>query len=368
MGLTKIKLDMENYMISGIQQVGIGVSDVMEAWKWYAKYFGMDVRIFEDDTVAELMLPYTGGIPQKRHAALAMNLQGGSGFEIWQYTDRVPRKPGFDIQLGDLGIFAAKIKTKDVEETYKSFHEKGIHLLNQISKSPEGMPNFFLTDPYDNHFQVVPSSAWYKNEKKLTGGAYGVIAGVSDIDKSLEVYRDILGYDQVVYDETGKFDDFMSLRGGDGVFRRVLLRHSEQRLGGFGKLFGPSEIELVQVKNRHVKKIYENRFWGDLGFIHLCFDISGMGALEEKCKQMGYEFTVNSDVKHNTNDSFDMGEAAGHFSYIEDLDGILIEFVETHRIPIVKKLGWYLNLRGKAPSKPVPKWVIKGLSLNKVKF
>ena len=42
-------------------------------------------------------------------------------------------------------------------------------------------------------------------------------------------------------------------------------------------------------------------------------------------------FTV--DVDH----SFDMGEAAGSFSYTEDPDGALIEFVETHKIPILKK-------------------------------
>ena len=75
--------------------------------------FQMDVRILEDDTVAERMLPYTGGKPQKRHACIAVNLQGGGGFEIWQYSDRKPQPVGFQIQVGDLGIFAAKIKQND---------------------------------------------------------------------------------------------------------------------------------------------------------------------------------------------------------------------------------------------------------------
>ena len=48
-------------LITGIQQIGIGVPNVYEAWKWYKENFGMDIRIFEDDTVAELMLPYTKG-------------------------------------------------------------------------------------------------------------------------------------------------------------------------------------------------------------------------------------------------------------------------------------------------------------------
>jgi len=60
-----------------------------------------------------------------------------------------------------------------------------------------------------------------------------------------------------------------------------------------------------------------------------------------------------------------MGEAAGHFSYIEDPDGALIEFVETHKIPILKKIGWYLDIRKRDPLKPLPKWMIKSLGLNK---
>ena len=50
-----------------------------------SEQFGMDCRIFEDEAEAKLMLPYTGGEPRSRHAVLALNLQSGGGFEIWQY-------------------------------------------------------------------------------------------------------------------------------------------------------------------------------------------------------------------------------------------------------------------------------------------
>jgi hypothetical protein len=66
-------------------------------------------------------------------------------------------------------------------------------------------------------------------------------------------------------------------------------------------------------------------------------------------------------------DSFDMGEAAGNFAYIEDPDGALIEFVETHKIPVVKKIGWYIDLRKRLPSKALPDWMLKLLSFNRVK-
>ncbi|MEY3193989.1 MAG: hypothetical protein RIQ78_85, partial [Bacteroidota bacterium] len=81
--------------ISGIQQVGIGVANVHEAFKWYRLHFGMDVPMFEEAAEAGLMLPYTGGQPQSRHAILALNLHGGGGMEIWQYTGRTPEAPAF---------------------------------------------------------------------------------------------------------------------------------------------------------------------------------------------------------------------------------------------------------------------------------
>ena len=352
---------MNKKNIGGIQQAGIGVPDIKEAWKWYIDHFGVDVRIFEEAAVAELMLPYTGGKPQKRHAALAMNMQGGGGFEIWQYMDRKPLSPIFELQLGDLGIYSVKIKSKDIKATYQFFKEKGTQLIGDVSHDVKGKEHFFLKDLYQNVFQMVPSNNWFRNERKLTGAVYGAIIGVSDMNKSIPFYQEILNYDQIIYDETGSFDDFSVLPGGRHTFRRVLLRHSKERVGPFSLLFGNSEIELIQVLDREPKKIYEKRFWGDIGFIHLCFDINGMSALREECKQRGFPFTVD------TGDTFDMGEASGAFSYTEDPDGTLIEFVETHKIPVIKKIGFYFNLKKRPPGKSLPRWMLNALSLNRVK-
>jgi len=352
---------MKEKTISGIQQIGIGVPKMREAWKWYKRNFGVDIRMFEDDAVAEHMLPYTGGKPQKRHAALALNLQGGGGFEIWQYVERKPLSPSFEIQIGDLGIFAAKIKCKNAREAYYFLKNNDVEVLSSILRDPRGKEHFFVKDPYGNIFQIVTSITWFKNEKKPTGAAYGAIIGVSDIERSMEFYGSILGYDQVIFDETSVFGEFAGLPGGNSKFRRVLLRHSKPRLGAFSPVFGTSEIELVQVLDREPQKIYSERFWGDLGFIHLCYDIQGMELLREECKQKGFPFTV--DVDH----SFDMGEAAGSFSYTEDPDGALIEFVETHKIPILKKFGWYLNLRDRKPGKALPRWLLKAIAFNKAR-
>jgi catechol 2,3-dioxygenase-like lactoylglutathione lyase family enzyme len=159
----------------------------------------------------------------------------------------------------------------------------------------------------------------------------------------------------VAYDLVDTFEDFKGIPGGKGRFRRILLKHSEVRKGPFSDIFGPSEIELVQALDRTPEKIFRDRIWGDLGFIHICFDILNMKALKDECTAKGFPFTVDSDI-HPSGKPFDMGEAAGHFAYVEDPDGTLIEFVETHKIPITKRFGWYINLwRRRDVTKPLPK-------------
>ena len=357
---------MKGYILSGIQQMGIGVTNVEEAWKWYRKQFGMDCRIFEDEAEARLMLPYTGGEPRSRHAVLALNLQSGGGFEIWQYKGREPVKIKEEIRIGDLGIIACKMKAKNICNTLALFQKNGIPAPVEATKDPSGKRTFFMKDPYGNIFQLVEATDWFRDENKCTGGSYGAIIGVSDIDKAKIVYCDILGYDEVIYDRTGIFTDLSDLPGGYKECRRMLLRRSTSFTGAFSKVLGNSEIELICTPGIPGKKIYEGRFWGDPGFIHLCYDMHGMDELKNYCESKGFPFTVDSKKSHEGN-SFDMGEAAGHFSYIQDPDGTLIEFVETHKVPILKKLGWYLDLRKRDPDKSLPDWILNTLRFSRVK-
>ena len=356
---------MYNFLISGIQQIGVGTTDIYESWKWYAKHFQLNVRILEDKNVADIMAPYMGNMPHKKHACITINMQGGGGFEIWQFSDRQPATIDFQIGTGDLGIFAGKIKSRNIPSFHQEISSK-YQNISPIYADPLGKPVFYILDPFGNYFQVVEDKSIYIDEKKLTGGCVGAMIGVTDIERSRKVYSTILGYDTVIYDQTGIFDDFGFMHKGNEKYRRVLLSHSQKRKGAFSELFGDSAIELVMALERQPQKIYKGRYWGDPGFIQLCFDVTNMKALEVCCQQEGFPFTVDSCK--NPAVSFDMGDAAGQFTYIEDPDGTLIEFVETHKIPIFKKLGWYLNLRKRNREKPLPKWMLRLVGLNKVKF
>lgn len=349
---------MQSFLISGIQQIGVGTEDFRKSWNWYIEMFGADVKILEDDTVAERMLPYTGGVPQQRHACIAMNLQGGGGFEIWQYSRRKPQPCPFTVEVGDLGVLAAKLKCRDVVAFQKEMAGKWAD-CSQVETLPDGTLCFYVKDLYGNWFQLVERKDVFIEEHKLTGGMAGAVVGVSDMEASVRFYSEVLGYDKVVSDTTEPFSTQGFLPGGERQCRRVILA-SPKREGALAALLGDSTIELVQALDYTPRKIYEGRFWGDPGFIQICFDVTNMRALGAFCAEKGHPFTVDSCPG---GEQFDMGDASGHFTYVEDPDGTLIEFVETHKIPVAKKLGWFIDMKKRNPKKSLPKFLFRMMGL-----
>ena len=349
---------MDSFLISGIQQIGVGTTDFRKSWNWYIEMFGIDVKILEDDTVAERMLPYTGGVPQQRHACSAVNIQGGGGFEIWQYSKRKPEPCPFKIAAGDLGVFAAKLNCRDVKAFHKQISAKWQDCTIPETL-PDGTPCFYVKDLFGNVFQIVENKKVFIDQGKLTGGMAGAVIGVTDMDKSVKFYSEVLGYNILISDTTGPFSTNNPMPEADKQYRRVILKAPERK-GAFAELFGDSTIELVQALERSPRKIYEGRYWGDPGFIQVCFDVTNMKALGEFCASKGHPFTVDSCPD---GERFDMGDASGHFTYIEDPDGTLIEFVEAHKVSIVKKLGLAIDMSRRDPEKPLPKLLFRLMGL-----
>ncbi len=344
---------------TGIQQIGIGVKNLKESILFYKEIFGLDVLIFDDTSDAHLMTQYTGGNVYKRQAVLTMNLQGGGGVEVWQYNNREPKESPSQIKYGDFGIYAAKIKCKDVHIAHAFLSGKQNTNISPIKADPQNLPHFWLKDPYGNSFNVVQAQECFQQSGKITGGVTGAVIGVSDMEKALSFYIQFLSVEDIIYDVTGIYDD--NDLGIKINCRRVLLRKKITGNGAFNKLLGVVEIELLQRLDDTVVKIFKDRFWGDCGFIHLCFDVLNMDGLKKHGDSLGIKFTVDS------HESFAMENAAGRFCYAEDPDGTLIELVETHKIPLLKKLGIYLNLKKRNQQKPLPDWMINLLSLSKVK-
>lgn len=347
-------------VLSGIQQVGIGVSNANEAFLWYKKIFGFDIQVFADAAEAKLMLRYTGGKPHSRYAILALNMQGGGGLEIWQYVSRTPQPAAQPLVWGKPGFQAIKIRCKNVAAFYKFAQQEGVNIITAPAPNPLGKNHLYLYDPYNNIFEVIEDDYWFTDEAKLCGGVCGVTIGVSNLEKSLHYYQQILPLTVPYHQANSSINDFEGLPLTSAHYGRAILQSNGTLAGAFSNLLGPFSIELVQSIPHQTGNQFDDRLWGDLGFIHLCFDIKGYEAHTKICADSGYPLTVDSG-------DFAMGDAAGRFSYNEDPDGTLLEYVETYKVPILKKLGWYFQLKSRAAQKPLPNWMVKTLRFSRVK-
>ncbi|MEQ8907601.1 MAG: VOC family protein [Vicingaceae bacterium] len=338
-----------DFHVAGIQQFGIGVNDIKQAKIIYVKYFGMDLPVFEDEAEAKLMAQYTGGKIHRRKASLLMNLNGGGGFELWQYSSRKPLKPAFEIKEGMKGITAVHLRCRKIEKCHQTLSMNSVFELSEIREDGIGRKFFNCTDPIRNRFKLIEDDYSFIPQKQIIGGAMGASMGVSDPEKAMGFYADVLGFSELVGHEK------------KGDWQKWWIKQSDIKPTAFGPLLGPVCLEIIYHPKQAQKAVFENRQWGDLGFIHLCLDVQNMEALKEHALKKGFAFKVDSES------SYDMGEASGRFAYLEDPDGSLIELVETDKVPIIKKWNWYLKLNEKSKFRPLPKWIFRILALNRVK-
>lgn len=348
--------------INGIQHIGVGTPDSEKSQKWYRKFLGMDIRIFDGEAPAPLMDVYTHQKTITKRASMILNLQGGCAMEVVNPTSFEARQPDFIPELGDIGIFITQVKTRDVEKAYTYFKANGADLVTEIVEMPDGGTTFYVKDENGLLFQILKGQNFYTQSKHITGGPNGCVVGVTSIEKSMKLYADILGYDRVVYDETGVFPDFKQLSGGSKRFRRIRLTQSNPPGGGFAKVSADTYIELIQAIEYQPRKIYKGRIWGDVGFVHIGFDVRGMKQLGENLSKKGFGFTCD------TQDTLDMGGTTRvHCTYIDDPDGILLELIEVYKIPILDKFGIFLNVEKRDPLKPLPDFMLKALRFGRIK-
>lgn len=347
--------------INGLQHIGVAVSDMDASLRFYRKFFGLNIPFFDAVAEAPLMRYYCKGETITKRASMVMNLQGGCAIEVISPTSFKPVGANFPIGVGDLGICITQVKCRDINKSFSFCKENNAPGLTELIKDPLGRPTFYIHDLDGNIWQYLEGEQWYSRDDHHSGGVVGCSTGVSDMEKSFTLYKEILGFDEVVYDVSGTFDDWHSLSKGKSSYRRVLLTQSAQPGGGFAKVTGKTYIELIQPLDRAPEFIFKDRIWGDLGYAHIGFDVKGMSALGEDLEKNGYGFTCDS------NDALSMGNTKVHCTYIHDDDRTLIEMIEVYKVPIIEKWGVFLNVEKRDPLKPLPDFMLKALRFSRIK-
>lgn len=350
------------YRIQGMQHVGIAITDMDATLKLYRKLFGMDIPFFDSVQAAPLMDSHTRGETITKRASMVMNLNGGCAFEVLRPVSFEPVPASWEIAVGDLGLTAVQMKTRDIERMHA--HARafvGDDCDAAMRETPWGAKTFYLRDPDGTLFQVLEADDFFGDNGHPSGGSMGVTIGVSDMEASLALYRDQLGFEEVLWDESGVQGDWADLPGGGERYRRVRLTQKGETAGGFGPVTGRTYIELVQALDRAGRFIFEDRIWCDTGIAHLGFDVRGMEALGEALGRTGFGFRCD------TADAIGMGETKVHCTYIDDPDECWLEMIEVHKIPIIEKWGLFLDVQKRGADAPLPKWMLKALRFSRIR-
>jgi len=135
---------------------------------------------------------------------------------------------------------------------------------------------------------------------------YGV--NVSDIDRSIEFYRDILGL-EVLKEEQSLSDhheDLLGVEGAEGTFAVM---------GGNGFKFELKSLDAPTNKN-----INATRNPQDVGDDHFCWEVEDIDKTYEQLREKGVEFL---------GDPKSVGTIDCRVAYFYDPDGNMLELVET---------------------------------------
>lgn len=344
--------------IHGIQHIGVAVSDMNRTLPLYRKWFGMDIPFFDSIQDAPLMRVFTHNQTITKRASMVMSLRGGSAMEVIEATSFKAAPLPSDFMLGDIGIFAIHMRMSDAAEALRQFDQSV--LKSTLCKDPLGAGRFLIQDPDQNYFVAIEDAQVYDASQAMLGGAGGLSIGVSNIEAAIGFYG-LLGFDQILYQGSGVYEDLKGYPGGDQEVERVILGTKEPARGPFGAVIGSSIIELICSHKRPRQKIFRGRIWGDIGFVHLGLDVFDMAGLQKELKANAI------DIHCDSNEALSMGKTKVHCAYICDPDGVLIELIEVYKIPLLEKWGIFLNVHGKRTGKHLPKWLIRLLRFARIK-
>ncbi|MCP4105685.1 MAG: VOC family protein [Desulfobacteraceae bacterium] len=345
-------------MIHAIQHIGIGVLDHEKMWQFYRDVLGFDVPAAKAHSYAERMHVLTEGV-QKRKVVIALNLMGGAMVELFKFTSK-PVRPQPDIVWGDTGILSCFLKVMDIDKAYKTFKDNGVEIVVEpgpmTPAESMGWRQMIIRDPEGN----LLSPTWTPDMKYALkpkgsniGGISGVTIGVSDMEKSLEFYKNVLGYSHVLFDWEGTDSRLSKIPGAEKKMRRVLLSKPGGSTSFFKFYFNAGVIELVEVYGHKPTQTFAGRGWGDQGMMEICFDVDNIENIFEKSIQKG----ALSVVKPNT-EVFTIGnDVAAYFSYIYDPDKLFVEFAETTQFKVFP--GFRYDLRKRKANKPLPSFLLK---------
>ncbi len=309
--------------ILGVDHVGLGVRDRERMCSFYrdALRFGKVLAEMppEDHPPIHGLLRTEKAI----HSAMVVGGEaGGPTVALFHATTPAPRPIRRDPRYGDIGVAKLTFAVPDLDSFCR---DRGglVGLFSApktVTLADSGEYHFaYGRDPEGNLLEFVsgstPAVAAAPGSGAASAGApilRSVGIAVTDLERSLAFYRDVLGFDTVIEAPHESFSGLVDeLTGVERTsVRSCLLANSR----------GRGMVELFEVTKPRGRSIPFGTQWGDFGYLQICL-YSGVG--KALIAQIEAE---DVDVLLPLQDVGDP-EHPALFMYLRDPDGIPVEVV-----------------------------------------
>jgi catechol 2,3-dioxygenase-like lactoylglutathione lyase family enzyme len=299
--------------ILGLDHVGVGVRDMESMKSFYRDAFGFGTVLAampEEDHEAIHGLLRT---PRAVHSALLLGHEaGGPTLALFHATDPVPRPIRKDPRYGDIGV--AKL-TFTVPDLAAFCRDKGVLVdlcsssKSTAAESGDGYGFMYGKDPEGNLVEIVSGDG---GTSEVGSVLRSVGVAVSDLERSLAFYRDVLGFDRMTVAPHESFSRLVDEVAGEiGTTVRSCLLASSR---------GQGMLELFEATKPRGRSIPFGTQWGDFGYLQVCLFASDRETLTAQIGAEGLDVLLPlQDIEDPENPAL--------FMYLRDPDGILVEIV-----------------------------------------
>lgn len=297
----------------GVHHVGIGVEKLDEVKQFYRDILGFNNTFIEfGDSPQEMMQSVVGNRPVA--FAMVMFNQDPDGVlaEIVQMSSPVPRAIRRDFRYGDIGVAKVTMFVRDVDTAYEELKDRVKFCSEPKSAAIPGWGDYrfvYCKDPGGNLIEFTFGGNRQVKNEFCDFRSVGI--SVTDLARSIDFYRNRLGFDTVVIRTHDRFSGLVDEVSGSvkTEVRSCVLANS--RGGGM--------VELFEVTRPRGRSIPFGTVWGDFGYLQTCLYCENIAEIVPAYLVQGIEpvsdFVVNQDAS---------------FIYLKDPDGIPVELLLTH--------------------------------------
>ncbi len=194
----------EGAIVSGVDSIGLTVSDMDKSVEFFAKVLSFEQ--VSDVEVFGKAYEHLQGIFGLRMRVVRMRL-GDEFIELTEYLAPQGRPIPVDSRSNDRWFQHIAIITTDMENAYSWLRQNKVRhastapqRLPDWNKNAGGIKAFYFTDPDGHALEILwfpegkGAAKWHQKSNKLFLGIDHTAIVVKDTDASLKFYRDTLGF------------------------------------------------------------------------------------------------------------------------------------------------------------------------------